>query len=45
LLQVRASVVLDSLDQKAQIFIVLIIFTRWFSEHARKVFDEISVRP
>jgi hypothetical protein len=35
---------LELLDQKAQVFFVLIALTRWFSEHAHKVFGEIPVR-
>jgi hypothetical protein len=30
-------------DQKARVFLVLIALTRWFSEHTRKVFDEMPV--
>jgi hypothetical protein len=41
---VEAGVILEPPDKKAQVFIVLITFTRWFLEHARKVFDEMSVR-
>jgi hypothetical protein len=36
--------VLELPDQKARVFLVLIAFTRWFSEYARKVFDEMRVR-
>jgi hypothetical protein len=41
---VRGSVILEPPDQKIRVFVVVIALTRWFSEHARKVFDEISVR-
>jgi hypothetical protein len=44
LLQGEASVVLELPDQKAQVFLVPIAVTWWFSEYARKVFGEIVVR-
>jgi hypothetical protein len=31
-------------DQKARVFLVLIAFTRWFSEHICKLFGEIPVK-
>jgi hypothetical protein len=37
-------VVVELPNQKAQVFLVLIVLTRWFSEHIHKVFGEISVR-
>jgi hypothetical protein len=37
-------IILELLDQKARIFLVLIILTRWFLEHARKVFDEMPMK-
>jgi hypothetical protein len=44
LLQLRTGIVLELPNQKAQVFLVLIAFTRWFSEHARKVFSEMTMR-
>jgi hypothetical protein len=43
LLQVRVGVILDPPDQKAQVFVVIIVLTWWFFEHVRKIFDEISL--
>jgi hypothetical protein len=39
-----AGVILELLNQKARFFTILIVFSRWFLEHARKVFGEISER-
>jgi hypothetical protein len=38
---VRTGIVLELPDQKARVFLVLIAFTLWLLEHARKVFGEI----
>jgi hypothetical protein len=43
LLQVRTGIVLELPDRKAQVFLVQIGFTRWFSEHAHKMFGEIPM--
>jgi hypothetical protein len=43
ILKGEAAIVLELLDQKTQVFLVLIALTRWFPEHARKVFGEIPV--
>jgi hypothetical protein len=40
----EAGIVLELPDQKAQVFSVLIVFTRWFAKYGRKVFDEMPVR-
>jgi hypothetical protein len=44
LFQVRVDIVLELSDQKARVFLILIAFTMWFSEHAHKIFDKIPVR-
>jgi hypothetical protein len=41
---VEADIVLELLNQKAQVFLVLIAFMRSFSEHVRKMFDEMIMR-
>jgi hypothetical protein len=43
LVQVTPGTSLELSDQKAQGFLILIAFTRWFLKHVRKVFDEMSV--
>jgi hypothetical protein len=40
----EAGIVLQLSDQKAQVFLVLIAFTRWFPEYFYEVFDEMPVR-
>jgi hypothetical protein len=42
-LQVKVGCVLELPDQKAREFLVLIAFKLLFPEHARKVFDKMSV--
>jgi hypothetical protein len=39
-----AGFVLELADQKARVFLVLIIFTRWFFKHVRNVFVEMAMR-
>jgi hypothetical protein len=41
---VRAGVVLKLSGQIAQVFLVSISLTRWFSERTRKLFGKISKR-
>jgi hypothetical protein len=43
ILKGEAAIVLKLLDQKTQVFLVSIALTRWFPEHARKVFGEMPV--
>jgi hypothetical protein len=43
-LQEDVDIALESPHQKTRVFLVLITLLRWFSEHVRKVFGEISVR-
>jgi hypothetical protein len=39
-----AGIVLESLDQKTQVFLTLFVFLWYFFEHAHKLFGEMCVR-
>jgi hypothetical protein len=41
---VEAGIVLELLDQKARVFLALVVLLWWFIDHAHKVFDKMSVR-
>jgi hypothetical protein len=36
--------IIESSDQKTQVFLVFVMFLWWFLDHGHKVFDEMSVR-
>jgi hypothetical protein len=41
---VRAGIILEPLNQRLDLFRVLVAFSWWFHSNARKLFGEISVR-